>query len=38
MVTRLDRTKPQISTMLQIVDRLLSVAHHIEERTEGWWV
>lgn len=37
MVIRVDKAKPQILTMLQVVDRLLGVAHHIEERSEGWW-
>lgn len=35
MVTRVDKTKPQISAMLQIVDRLLGMAHRIEDRSDG---
>ena len=34
-MTRVEKAKPQISTMLQIVDRLLDVAHHIEDRSDG---
>ena len=34
-MTRVEKAKPQISAMLQIVDRLLDVAHHIEDRSDG---
>ena len=35
MVTRVDKAKPQISIMLQIVERLLGMAHRIEDRSNG---
>ena len=34
-MTRVDKAKPQISVMLQIVDKLLGVAHRIEDRSDG---
>lgn len=34
-MTRIDKARSQISAMLQIVDRLLGMAHHIEDRSDG---
>ena len=34
-MTRVEKAKPQISTMLQTVDRLLGMAHRIEDRSDG---